>query len=88
MALLKTIKEYLAVVGIKPNDLAVMDKRPIMTDESEDAVSVRTRLNKSFQQQQQQLQSRALIPHGADCPDPLSCIKSVCFVWESDKIVK
>lgn len=43
--------------------------------------------NKSFDQQQQQMQSRAMVPHEADC-DVISCKKPSCFKWEADKIVK
>ena len=43
--------------------------------------------NKSFDQQQQQMQARAMVPHEADC-DVISCNKNSCFKWECDKIVK
>lgn len=86
MALLKTIKEYLAVVGLKPNDISV--KQPIsFTDQSQDSIDVQRRLDKSFKQQEQQLQSMALKPHDKDCPDMLTCNKDVCWIWEPDKIV-
>ncbi len=43
--------------------------------------------NKSFDAQQQQMQSRAMVAHEQDC-DVISCNKSSCFKWECDKIVK
>lgn len=42
---------------------------------------------KAFEAQQEQMSTRALKPHAADCPDPLTCTKSPCFKWAPDKIV-
>jgi len=42
---------------------------------------------KSFDEQQQQMQMRALKAHSADCKDPWTCTKSPCFVRMPDKIV-
>lgn len=44
------------------------------------------RFNKSFEQQQQSLNIRALKPH--ECADPLTCEKDKCFTWKPDKIVR
>lgn len=43
--------------------------------------------NKSFDQQQQQMLSRALVAHEPEC-DVISCNKKTCFKWEADKIVR
>ena len=43
--------------------------------------------NKSFDKQQQQMQSRAMVPHEAGC-DPISCKKVSCFKYEPDKVIK
>lgn len=86
--ILKTIKEYLAVLSIKPNSSGPITPTNNTTTESQDAIDVRKRLDKSFEQQAEQLQSRALKPHDKDCPDMLACVKTVCWQWEPDKIIK
>lgn len=43
--------------------------------------------NKSFDQQQQQMQARAMVAHEPDC-DVISCTKISCFKWEADKVIK
>lgn len=45
------------------------------------------RTRKAFAEQRQQMQTRALKAHAADCPDPWTCTKSPCFVWIPDKII-
>jgi len=45
------------------------------------------RTRKNFEEQQEQMQARAMKPHAFDCPDPWTCKKSPCFIWEPDKIV-
>lgn len=45
------------------------------------------RTRKTFEEQQQQMQARAMKAHAADCPDPWTCKKNPCFKWEPDKIV-
>ena len=45
------------------------------------------RTRKGFEDQQQQMDARAMKPHAFDCPDPLTCTKSPCFIWKPDKIV-
>ena len=42
---------------------------------------------KDFEAQQEQMQSRAMKAHAADCKDPWTCTKSPCFKWQPDKIV-
>jgi hypothetical protein len=45
------------------------------------------RVNKAFEQQQEAMSIRAMVRHSFDCPDPLTCTKENCWVWEPDKIV-
>jgi len=58
---------------------------PVHQEDSRDAAT-RARVNKIFDQQQQQMQSRAKVAHNSDC-DVLSCTKVSCFTWEPDIIV-
>lgn len=45
------------------------------------------RTRKTFEDQQQQMDTRAMKAHAADCPDPWTCTRNPCFKWEPDKIV-
>lgn len=45
------------------------------------------RFRKSFQEQEAQMQERAMKSHDPSCKDVLACKKRKCFKWESDKIV-
>lgn len=44
------------------------------------------RFIKSFEEQRQALNIKALKPH--ECQDPISCEKDKCFNWEPDKIIR
>ena len=88
MSIIKTIKEYLAVIRIKPNDIGVKIQDHSITNEDESVAATRNRVNKTFDQQAKQMQARALKPHAVNCKDMLKCRKKVCFVWEPDKIVE
>lgn len=45
------------------------------------------RVRAAFEQQQEAMNARALKPHAADCPDPLTCTKENCFTYEPDKLI-
>lgn len=49
--------------------------------------ATRKRVREAFKAQEQQMQSRAMKAHSADCEDPLTCKKRICFVWKPDQIV-
>lgn len=59
---------------------------PVHKEDTRAAQAVKT-FNKSFDQQQQQMQARALVAHEPGC-DVISCNKVSCFKVEPDKIVK
>lgn len=59
---------------------------PVFCENSKDQ-EVRKRVDKMFQQQQQDLNIRALKPHSAHCKDPDLCTKPKCWKWAPDKIV-
>ena len=46
------------------------------------------RTRKTFEQQWEQMNARALKAHSPECPDPWTCTKENCFKFEPDKIVK
>ena len=48
--------------------------------------SVRNTKN-AFKKQQAAMDIRAMKAHGADCDDPWTCAKDVCFKREPDKVV-
>ncbi len=48
----------------------------------------RKRVAKAFEQQEKQIQTRAMKAHGPDCKEPLDCKKRICFKQVPDKIVK
>ena len=50
--------------------------------------ATRKRVAKAFEEQQEQMQSRAMKAHDVTCEDPISCKKAICFQWAPDKIVK
>lgn len=50
--------------------------------------ATRKRVAKAFEEQQQQMQSRAMKAHDPKCEDPTSCKKTFCYQWAPDKIVK
>lgn len=50
--------------------------------------ATRKRVAKAFEEQQQEMQSRAMKAHDATCEDPISCKKTICYQWAPDKIVK
>lgn len=43
------------------------------------------RFIKSFEQQREQMQARAMVPHA--CSNPLECTKQKCFQWRPDTVV-
>lgn len=51
------------------------------------AAAVRSSVRKSFEQQEQAMNIRALKPHDPGCKDPLTCTKKICFIKKHDKIV-
>ena len=46
------------------------------------------RTRKAFMEQEEQMKARALKPHSYDCPDPFTCTKNPCFIYEPDKIIR
>jgi hypothetical protein len=68
--------------GIKSKDIFM----PTVQEDTRDAAT-RKRVAESIASQWEQLSARALKAHAADCPDPWTCKKNPCFIWEPDKIV-
>lgn len=86
--LFSKIKAYLATIGLKTSDVQIKLKGSSIVTEDESAVNLRKRIHKAFDDQQSELHGRGLVPHSAECQDPLSCVKQPCFKWEPDKIVR
>ena len=51
-------------------------------------IETRKRVRQAFKAQEHQMQSRAMKAHDANCIDPWTCQKAICYKWEPDKIVK
>lgn len=62
--------------------------KSISTQENTRDAETRKRVAKAFKNQEKLMQSRAMKAHGADCKDPLTCKKRICFKWEPDKIIE
>lgn len=67
-----------------PREDIVMAKTYEVQECTRDAAT-KKRVQKQFDEQEQSMNARALKPHA--CPDPLSCVKRVCFKRTPDKIV-
>ena len=50
--------------------------------------ATRKRVRAAFKAQEQQMQARAVKAHDADCIDPWTCQKTICYKWVPDKIVE
>lgn len=55
--------------------------------EDPENAATRKRVRKAFEEQQQELNARAMKAHDPTCPDTWECKKEQCFVWEPNKIV-
>lgn len=60
---------------------------PIINQEDSALQESRKRINKAFNQQQAEMNARALKAHDAGCADTWACTSDQCFVVEGDKIV-
>jgi len=58
---------------------------PVAQEDMRAATDVKN-FNKSFDQQQKQMQAKAMVAHEPDC-DVITCTKVSCFKWEPDKII-
>lgn len=63
-----------------------MNERIIWVQECPSSI-VRRQVNKSIDDQWEQLSARALKPHDPQCEEPTFCTKMHCFEWQPDKIV-
>lgn len=61
--------------------------KPVSYQEDSKTAEVRKRVNKAFDQQQKQMNLRALKRHSMKCSDPLMCSNPHCWTWEPDRIV-
>lgn len=82
----KWISNKRLIRSIDVSSVSVVPFVPVNQEDMRSVNDVKS-FNKSFDQQQQQMQARALVAHEPDC-DVISCNKSSCFKWECDKIVK
>lgn len=73
---------------IRSIDVSSVSVTPFVPVAQEDmrAINDVKAFNKSFDQQIQKQQLRAMVPHAAGC-DVVSCNKTNCFKWEPDKII-
>lgn len=72
---------------IRRKSLALLDPLSPISIEDTRRREAEKRIAKAFEDQQQQMETRAMKAHAADCPDPWTCTKCPCFKWEPDKIV-
>lgn len=82
---LKKYRIRSAFVPLKEDFIAVKTPETVESDPvTQDAIKVADRI---FEGQWEQLNSRALKAHSADCADSWACTKEPCFKVERDKIV-
>jgi hypothetical protein len=58
---------------------------PIVQEDAHE-YELKKRVNKSFDEQAQQMQARSMIKHGRDC-DIFTCVGDQCPPWSPDNVV-
>ena len=79
--LLDSIKKHAPFKTYKP------EAKINSVQEDQRAIESRKRVKKAFEEQWEQINQRAIRPHGPHCKDPMTCNKPHCWKWEPDKIV-
>lgn len=84
--MLNNFRSLMAIIKIKPN--GHMDLMSTRT-EQEDPRTVESikRVKKTFEQNKELINARALKPHSFDCEDNLMCDKDNCWQFVADRIV-
>lgn len=74
---------------VRSNKIIDTEMPIAVSDAQQDPASVETikRVRKSFKEQQQAMDARALKAHEISCDDFLTCAKDTCFIQEPDRVV-
>ncbi len=83
---LRRIRNRFARSAFIEDSIFPFEKEAVVKECTRDA-QTRKRVADSFKAQRDQMNARALKPHGDSCRDPLICKQGICFKSAPDKIV-
>ncbi len=83
--MLSKIKTLLSLFKVKPT---VILNNPFKTEQQDTRdMETRRRVNDHFNKNMAYINTQAIMPHGYDCSDPVTCENVDCYKWQPDKIV-
>ncbi len=89
ITMLRKLKQALAVINLKPNNIYTPTFNIIQEDQRD--TETRKRINKFFDEQEAYILTSSIVPHEINCVDEIQCIRDTngkgCYKWEPDKIV-